>query len=471
MRNPTESTEKSRSHSPTFGEQLRRVRMSRGLRQRDLAGDGISASYISFLEADRRVPSERVLQLLCDRLNCRVEDLLPPEVYADFDARDVATPALYLKMARAALTAGKPYEAQVWYERVRSEYQGALPAGQEAAYGLARAAEAAGQWEQAAERYAQCMLLAEQPSYPHLLGVLLGMARCLARAGDAERALTVATRARQEISRLRLDTTEIAVEIRAILATLLCEQGSYADANQSISEALEIIPAISDHHQLIETYWRASVDAFKEARPGAAQELAERITDVNAYDYGHTRGMLRAVHGSLLLRQEKSAPDAARETLQLAIEDLDASGATTDAARCRNELASAFLALGRPRDAEQATAEVLSQPGVPAVEQVRARILSIAILALLGEADRARAAGEQAIADLNELPPSWQVAGLWSHLGEGLTRVGDTEGAIVAYRRAISGLGIDLPPTLARSAVHPSAASRPAPGGGKPAAS
>lgn len=448
-----ESVEDTQSPARTFGSQLRRVRIERGLRQRDLAGDMISASYISFLEADRRLPSERVLLSLCERLNCRPEDLMPPE-RPGTPVGDTATPPVYLKMARAALTARKFSDAEAWYQRVLVEYQSARAAVREAEYGLAQTAEAEGRWKEAAERYTQCVPMVGQRAYPHSLGVIIGLARCLARDDDSERAVAAATRARQEISELGLDATEAAVEIRAILANVLCEQGDYIGADKSVREALEVIPVISDHRKLIDTYWRASVAAFRKGQLGAAQELAERAADVNAHDYNYTRGMLRAIHGSLLLRQETPAPEAAMETLQSAIQDLDASGATSDAARCRNELANSFITLNRPDDALRAVSAVLEQADIPVQERTRARILRITTQVMLGDMDGARLSSKQAIADMSELAASRQSARLWSQFGEALAHVGDTQGAIAAYRAAISGLGVELPPTLARSAIH-----------------
>jgi len=59
----------------SIGERVRSLRQRAGLSQTDLAGDELSPSYVSLIEAGKRQPSPAVLRQLSVRLNCRVEDL------------------------------------------------------------------------------------------------------------------------------------------------------------------------------------------------------------------------------------------------------------------------------------------------------------------------------------------------------------------------------------------------------------
>src|SRR4051812_13837721 len=59
---PTEGT------SVGFGQRLRQLRLAKGLAQGDLAGDGISPSYVSLLESGKRAPTSSVVAALADRL-------------------------------------------------------------------------------------------------------------------------------------------------------------------------------------------------------------------------------------------------------------------------------------------------------------------------------------------------------------------------------------------------------------------
>jgi transcriptional regulator with XRE-family HTH domain len=52
----------------TIGQRLRRLRLARGLSQRELAGPGVSYAYISRIEAGARRPSVKALRTLSPKL-------------------------------------------------------------------------------------------------------------------------------------------------------------------------------------------------------------------------------------------------------------------------------------------------------------------------------------------------------------------------------------------------------------------
>jgi transcriptional regulator with XRE-family HTH domain len=69
----------------SVGRRLRRLRQERGLRQADVAGDGISVAYVSMIEHGRRTPSDRVIAVLASRLGVdpaefadRITEAQPP---------------------------------------------------------------------------------------------------------------------------------------------------------------------------------------------------------------------------------------------------------------------------------------------------------------------------------------------------------------------------------------------------------
>src|SRR5918992_5345525 len=53
---------------PEFGQKLRAMRVASGLSQAELAGQGMSAGYLSRLESGARPPTERAVAYLVDRL-------------------------------------------------------------------------------------------------------------------------------------------------------------------------------------------------------------------------------------------------------------------------------------------------------------------------------------------------------------------------------------------------------------------
>jgi transcriptional regulator with XRE-family HTH domain len=59
----------------TIGQRLKRLRLERGLSQRDISSPGLSYAYISRLEADVRTPSVKALRKIANRLGVTVEHL------------------------------------------------------------------------------------------------------------------------------------------------------------------------------------------------------------------------------------------------------------------------------------------------------------------------------------------------------------------------------------------------------------
>jgi transcriptional regulator with XRE-family HTH domain len=59
----------------SIGERLRRLRLERGMSQRDLSSPGVSYAYISRIEAGARTPSVKAMRLLARKLGITEEQL------------------------------------------------------------------------------------------------------------------------------------------------------------------------------------------------------------------------------------------------------------------------------------------------------------------------------------------------------------------------------------------------------------
>ena len=59
----------------SIADRLRRLRMERGMSQRDLSSPGVSYAYISRIEAGARTPSVKAMRLLAQKLGVTVEQL------------------------------------------------------------------------------------------------------------------------------------------------------------------------------------------------------------------------------------------------------------------------------------------------------------------------------------------------------------------------------------------------------------
>ena len=61
--------------SESIGARLRRLRLERGLSQREIASKGVSFTYISRIESGQRQPSVKALRMLAGRLGVSAEFL------------------------------------------------------------------------------------------------------------------------------------------------------------------------------------------------------------------------------------------------------------------------------------------------------------------------------------------------------------------------------------------------------------
>src|SRR3954465_12273009 len=81
----------------SIGERLRRLRLDRGLSQRELSSPGVSYAYISRIEAGARRPSVKALRKLARKLGVSAEYLETGSPMSDTDVRE-------LRLADAELT-------------------------------------------------------------------------------------------------------------------------------------------------------------------------------------------------------------------------------------------------------------------------------------------------------------------------------------------------------------------------------
>src|SRR5205823_6323343 len=89
------------SSTETIGERLRRLRLERGLSQRELSERGVSYAYISRIEAGARRPSVKALRMLARKLGVSADYLETGSEIRDTDERElkIADAELELRLA------------------------------------------------------------------------------------------------------------------------------------------------------------------------------------------------------------------------------------------------------------------------------------------------------------------------------------------------------------------------------------
>src|SRR5436189_2009882 len=88
----------SEGQTEPVGERLRRLRLERGLSQRDLSSPGVSYAYISRIEAGARRPSVKALRMLAKKLGVTPGYLETGSDLADSEARELRLADVELRL-------------------------------------------------------------------------------------------------------------------------------------------------------------------------------------------------------------------------------------------------------------------------------------------------------------------------------------------------------------------------------------
>src|SRR5437016_5803516 len=99
----------SEGQTEPIGVRLRRLRLERGLSQRDLSSPGVSYAYISRIEASARTPSVKALRMLAQKLGVSVEYLETGREIGESEERELrlADAELELRIGEGARVAEK----------------------------------------------------------------------------------------------------------------------------------------------------------------------------------------------------------------------------------------------------------------------------------------------------------------------------------------------------------------------------
>lgn len=419
-----------------FGRRLRELRQRRGVSQADLAGEELSPSYVSRLEAGQRVPTDAVVRLLARRLDCRVEDLLFGE--------NVAAPGdveLELRHAELALRSGAAQDALERFERLAAlpSQPHLEPLRDAIEYGLAQTLEATGAHETALRHYLAVSRGDPESALVHQ--ATIGVCRCYLVCGDLARCLEVGEPMYRWLSEIGALATDAGAEVTAVLSTAYQERGDLATAQLLAKEALEQAERLADPMAIARSYRAASLAAHERGATGEALRLAERGLATLAGESADEVARLRITYGTLLLRETPPRIDEAVAELtagrQLLRPPLDGG----EHANCLTELARAQLYAG-DREAAVATAstavELAADTRLPA--GVRPRLVLAAALQPGGaEADAAADEVRQLLEDGGSTR-GW--ARLWREYGDLLAGRGRIAEALAAYDQALSRSGL-----------------------------
>jgi tetratricopeptide (TPR) repeat protein len=420
-----------------FGRRVRTARRDRAMTQGDLAGEEISAAYVSRIEAGQRRPEPAVARLLAERLGTTVEYLL-----TGIEPQTAEEMRLAVRYAELALKSGEAAEAEAQLRVLleSGELVGAL--ADEVTWLLALSCEALGRLDVAVELLEQ---LATQPAAGRAVAVATALARCYRVSGDPTHAIEVGERVRARLHDDGLDGTDDDIRLIMTLVDAYQEQGDDSHAAQLCREAISRAEPAASLPARAAAYRNASVLAAGRAGLGEAITLAERaLALLSQGEDDRNLARLRTALGVLCLRSDDPRTEDAAAHLERAFVDLqNCDGKPVDIARCQLGLAQAAMMSGKPDRAFDAATQAVetvgtSEPFLTAqAEVVLGRV----------EVDRGnrKCAGRHfrhAAEALGSVPSDRDTAQLWYELGELLETAGDDAAALDAFRNAAASVGL-----------------------------
>jgi transcriptional regulator with XRE-family HTH domain len=227
--------ENREGQAETIGQRLRRLRLERGLSQRELSERGVSYAYISRIEAGARRPSVKALRMLARKLGVSADYLETGSEIRDTDERE-------LRIADAELELRLAENAEEAEEKLLALRDEALTAGDSVAasranIALGLAAAGAGRNAQAIERLeAGLELSAVLPSARPDVFATLG--RAYSATGRADRAVELFENCLEKITEAAPEDRAARVRFTTYLSYALTDLGDLARAPSVLADVL-----------------------------------------------------------------------------------------------------------------------------------------------------------------------------------------------------------------------------------------
>lgn len=425
----------------TLGARLREARLAAGLTQGDLAGEGISASFVSRIESDVRQPGTEVLRVFARRLGVSPDWLRRGTA----GGRPPATALEIRDLAEADLAAGDPESAR---ERLAGLDPALIPVRHRASTAvlLSHAQELCGDFE--AARTGLEPLWAEAVADERaedVLALTRGLLYLYIVSGRQDVALRVGTRALATIAGHEVDPDE-RLRVGATLMWAQIERGDLVHARQRGRELLAEATTAGSVAGRAAVLWNLSLTEKESGRFDRARRHAGSAVELmgdgpGARDRDFFRARLH--YGSTALHGEDAAIEVALDQLSAARSGLAVLGGPVDLVTLDVEHSRAHLLLGDLAEAERWAESALGH-GVQQAPawQVEAMIALADVLMAGRRTAAARDLCQQASGVLEAAGDTRESAALWRALGGRLHLGGASEAASRAFDRALSAAGL-----------------------------
>jgi transcriptional regulator with XRE-family HTH domain len=383
----------------TIGQRLKRLRLQKGLSQRELAAPGVSYAYISRIEAGTRQPSVKALRKLAAKLGVSADFLETGSELDPAEARELRLADLEL-----AIRLGEANGAE---EPVLQLLDEAVAAADAACAFRARVAAATimeGRDDlTGAIRFLE-EALAEEPFMPsERVDVYANLARVYGAIGRTREAADLLQRC------LEASTGNPSVEARyaTLLSYALTDLGEIARAEEVVRAALAHIRDTEDPYMRVRLYWSLARLADAEGRGSfALRNIRKAIALLESTEDALNLARAHLLAGRILI--ERANPDEAEAHLDDAERLLGASPASHDLAEVKIQRSHVACMNSDAQSAVELAREALAMQSEPADRGYALAALADG-LSLRGETDEADEAYRDGVGIL-ETERRWRAA-------------------------------------------------------------
>jgi len=420
-----------------IGRRVQRLRVERGLTQKQLAEPAYTPAYISTLESGRVRPSDDALRHLADRLGVGFEELATGR-----PARLVTDLRLRLTEAQRTLATGEAEESATQYTALLAEADALdLPEVRAAALlGLGECAVETGELGAARQYFERSeKALGDDVPLPARVPALRGRALAHYLTGELRYSVYLLESTIDELNRGGLHDPDALLLLYASVIGPYMDMGAHARAAQAAELALALAPRSGDpalvarmHRSVARTLLAEGRLAEADASLAKAAELYRQLQLRTELANCHwMRGYVYAQNGEL---------ERAEAELRQALAMLSAKRAALYSSQAAVELADVLHRRGKSDEAAALLHDVLSD-----LSSERGALHSAAahrLLGIIAEDARDTEAAEEhyvrALSLLERAGAAGDLADLCRLLGDLLRRTGRIEAALDAYR---TGLG------------------------------
>jgi len=424
-----------------LGERLRRLRVSAGLTQSELAGERFSKEYVSQIERGKTRPTQETVEWLAARLGVD-PGFLASGVSSDERGRVEAS------LARAdALSQAHRYEEAIReFEGIRPMVAatGAVELEVRALAGQAWACTQEGRAREAIDLLTRARALSEGPEFSDLdrADVLFRFGVCRYKLSSISTSLGLLSEALALAERSELPSDQLRSEILGWRSRCYRRQRDLEAAREDVERALELAGAIDDRRSLANTYFQASLVAERLGHWLQARSYAEQAKALYAEleDELNVGRLLNNLGGlNHLLGRSEQAVEHLKASFAVALEH----DSEEDAAHAAGSLAAVHLHRGEHEQAEKLARQALKllDGRVDYLHEAgQSQLVLGRALLEQGNLDEADEWFQTADATFEQIASISHRAGAWIARGDLAAQRGDDRKAARFYRRAAEAL-------------------------------